>query len=331
MKIYINPACDIFYSSFYVYGFEQVFGKSAVQFSSHHFKQFELNNHFFAAVAEDKTMRHKIIIDFSDSTQIDQKAYEWCDIYAKINIAFGDLPQFGKLFSIGPSFGIYLYAKPATIFHSVIRYIKAKNRIGSARKFFSNYKAQNNRLNIDAYRARKSSSSNYVYFVSSLWKAEPETNAFRANFINAAKSVPGVNFEGGFAPRSRNDVPGFEAITLRSREALNVYHPNIQRSMVVFNTPAVLHCHGWKLGEFFAMGKAILSTSISREMPVRLQDGTHYLHTDGTQKDIAQKIEKLLTDPSLKTHLETAAASYYEELLSPQKVISQIIAHVSGH
>ena len=44
-------------------------------------------------------------------------------------------------------------------------------------------------------------------------------------------------------------------------------------SEVVFNTPAFWECHGWKLGEYLALGKAIISTPLSNDLPYPLEHG----------------------------------------------------------
>ena len=90
------------------------------------------------------------------------------------------------------------------------------------------------------------------------------------------------------------DNLGFDEFIINSRVSLREYIKKIKDSLVVFNTPAVLHCHGWKLAEYLALGKVIISTPISRELPEVLIDRRHLLITDGTQNDIEQKINEII-------------------------------------
>jgi hypothetical protein len=62
-------------------------------------------------------------------------------------------------------------------------------------------------------------------------------------------------FEGGFAPRKDKTHFGFDAIVVKKRYDFETYIDKIKQSDLVFNTPAVVNCHGWKLAEFLAMGK----------------------------------------------------------------------------
>lgn len=50
MKVYIDAACDIHYSSFYIKGLQEIYGKKSIQFSSKFFKSFKHNNHFFLSL-----------------------------------------------------------------------------------------------------------------------------------------------------------------------------------------------------------------------------------------------------------------------------------------
>ena len=98
----------------------------------------------------------------------------------------------------------------------------------------------------------------------------------------------------------------------------------MKKSSITFNTPAVLDCHGWKLGEFLCFGKAIISTPLSRKLPADLSDGKHLLITDGTQEDMKLKIQQLLANPDLIAELKANSRRYYESELSPKKVIERI-------
>ncbi|SFU18117.1 hypothetical protein SAMN04489724_4769 [Algoriphagus locisalis] len=323
MKVYIDPSSDILYSSYYIKGIEELFGKKNIKFSNNYFRDFKHNNHFFALVLKSKDAERKIIIDFADSEEVDIIALNWADTYAKINKSDIAYPSPEKIIAIGPSFGIHIYSFFKTGYMAISNYLKASSRIPNKRRFFSDYKAQLNRMSIDEYYPNKNV-NNYVFFASSLWKKEKKTNDFRANFIKACIENPDIEFDGGFAPRPRKDVPGYDEITVTTRYSITEYLGNMKKSSIAFNTPAVLDCHGWKLGEFLCFGKAIISTPLSRKLPKALQDRKHLLFTDGSQDDIQEKIKNIIVNPELLTELKNNARKYYEEELSPKKVIERI-------
>lgn len=324
IKVYIDAACDILYSSYYIKGFEQLNCK--VVFTSKFFGSFKTNNHFLPIVIQNQTKLKKVIIDFGDGEGIDNDAYNWCDYYCKINIKFGDLLTNKKLVSIGPSFGIKLGGFFYTSFLATINYFKARIRVPNLKFFFSNYKATLNRLSIEKYQPEKTN-KDYAFFVASIWKNELETNTFRMNFIKACKIIFKNKFEGGFAPRSKGDNLGFDEFVIDSRITLQEYLKNIKSSYFVFNTPAVLKCHGWKLAEYLALGKVIISNEISRELPSKLIDKENIIITDGSEQDIVDKMKYLLENDELYFAISEKSREYYDNFLSPKAVCDFIIKY----
>ena len=71
-------------------------------------------------------------------------------------------------------------------------------------------------------------------------------------------------FEGGFLIKDKNrQGEVYERLRLKGHIPISAYIDNTKKSLIVFNTPSCWDCHGWKLGEFLAMGKAIISTPIT--------------------------------------------------------------------
>lgn len=202
--------------------------------------------------------------------------------------------------------------------------MRSYSRIPNIRQFASDYKAQLNRPLLTEYLSEVEEKPNYVYFVSSLWKKELKTNTFRANFIRVLKNQKRINFEGGFAPRNKNDISGYDDLIIRKREKMEMYLLKTKQSLLSFNTPAVLDCHGWKLAEFLALGKVIISTPLSRKLPSYLVDNKHILFTDGSVNSITEKINYVLENPEIKKKIENESFQYYKKFLAPDKVIMQI-------
>jgi glycosyltransferase involved in cell wall biosynthesis len=324
MEVYIDASCDILYSSYYIKGLRDIYGRKNLKFSKKFFKNFQHNNHFLAIVLKNKDYFKKIIIDFTDSSDIDQNALEWSDIYAKINI--DDTYNFNsnKIISIGPGFGIKIFSNWLTIYYAIKNLLKSYTYIPDKKRFLSDYKAQLARPTLEEFYP-ENYKHNYIYFTSSLWKKEQETNKYRTNFINACIKNKNIEFEGGFFPRTKNDIKGYEKITLASKDNMKKYLTNIKKSMICFNTPSVKGCHGWKLAEFLCLRKAIISTPIIRKLPKPLYNGKHFLITNGSEKDISAKIDKLISNTELMEEISANARAYFEKYLTPANVIRQII------
>lgn len=322
-RVYIDSSSDLLYSSYYIQGLYSVFGRQRVHYSSRYFKSFKHSNHFFAFVVIDKDEEKKVVVDFTDSKLIDDKALGWCDVYGKINLAFNSVSS-DKIVAIGPSFGIKIYNLFETLWYCGLNLIKAYNRIPNKRKFMSDYKAQFKRPKLESYSPEPSHERD-VFFMASIWKQEQATNRYRANFIKSCRSYPLIDFEGGFAPRRHNDVSGFEALTTDSRVDMSVYLERIKQSAVVFNTPAVKDCHGWKLAEYLCLGKAIISTPLLRVMPKPLIDGVHFLITDGSVSGIENALNTLFGSKALRRSLEASSLEYFNKELAPERVIKRLL------
>lgn len=325
-RVFIDPATDILYASYYIKGLYEIFGKDRVRFRSYYFNKFKHDNHTLAfIVINEEGEENRVVIDFTDSALLDLQALEWCHVYGKIN--YDGKLQSEKIMSIAPSFGIRIYSGVSTFIHAAVNLLKAFSRIPNKRRFLSDYKSQFKRPKLEEYQS-KSKKNNYVFFMASLWKSEKETNTFRANFIKACKANNEVEFEGGFAPRSKDDIRGFEALTAASRITMSNYLEKVSNSLVVFNTPAVKECHGWKLGEYLCMGKAIISTPLKRKLPVDLEDAKHAVFTDGSMADLEKKIMEIIKNKELRTRLETNALEYYSNYCKPEVVIQQLLSNV---
>ena len=322
--IYVDAACDILYSSFFIYGLKQMFKR--VRFSSKYFRQFQHNNTFFPFVLKDENGLHKIIVDFGDSYVIDEAALEWCDVYGKINIndEKSPLSNHPTVITIGPGFAIRIYSKLKTWQTAFINFLKAWQRVPDKRRFFADYYGQLKRQDIDYYQ-KSSSKKDYIFFAGALWKKEHETNRFRANYIRACKRLEGVSFEGGFAPRSRNDINGFEGLTMERNVPMADYLVKIKESAAVFNTPVILDCHGWKLGEFMAMGKAMVATPNKNRLPVELEHGVNVHTVSGGEDEIFEALELLTSDDAYRQKIENNIHAYYEAYVSPRKTIELLL------
>lgn len=136
-----------------------------------------------------------------------------------------------------------------------------------------------------------------------------------------------MRFEGGFAPRSQNDIPGYEDLTMAANVPMADYLLKLKESATVFNTPVILDCHGWKLGEFMALGKAVVATPVINQLPRPLNHGEEVLFVDGSEEQIYAALEKLIGDEDLRRRLEVNIRAYYLEYVAPDRAIARLLKH----
>ena len=110
-------------------------------------------------------------------------------------------------------------------------------------------------------------------------------------------------FEGGFLIKDKNrQGEVYERLRLKGHIPISAYIDNTKKSLIVFNTPSCWDCHGWKLGEFLAMGKAIISTPITNELPYPLIHRQN-IYIINSKEELYKAVDLLIEDHALRTSL----------------------------
>jgi len=327
--IVIYPGFDAYYYSYYIKGLIETVGEANISFSTREFPKLPPSECLSFISRGERELR--FVVDAYDGqiTSSQHDALDWCDVYGKANlrshvVAKEDL---SKCLAIGPSFAIRIWPPSKFIWLSIRNYRPGSHAFAESREHFGNYLRQYKyRLGLE-YFTPGPSEDTYIFSMSSLWDESeaPRTNKFRAEFMSCCKSLEGIQFEGGFSPTSD---PGraaqYKAHIVDKRYVYTEWLEKTRRSALVFNTPAVWQCHGWKLGEYLALGKAIISSPLVNDMPAPLVHGQHAHFVDGSKESILDALEAVLKDRDYRTHLEKNSRQYYEMYLSPNRVIQRL-------
>ena len=336
-KIIIDPTTNIVYSSFYIKGLYQFFGKRNVRFarSMKFFKDLKRKEVPFAhdqylafVIVEDKKI-YRVVIDFRDESSIEETAHNWCDVYAKINLN-KELtnPRFlSKIINIPPGFATNLWGYWKTGFYCFRNFICSFYSLPvTIRTHVGYYYLQLKRPKIEVFQPGKSK-KNYIFFNSTLWTYDctlETTNVWRKKFVEECLSNEKIEFEGGFIASPTNpNYEKYKNLVSIKRYDTKEYLSKTKISGLVFNTPSVWGCHGWKLGEYLAMGKAIISTPFNNEIPFGLVHGEaiHYIENES---EITPTINRIFSDDKYRNKLEQNAYEYYLNHGTPEKVIKQV-------
>ena len=327
-KVIINPIINITYASYYIVGLQSVFGKTNVSFAQKYQLKLFINqdkNISFLVVDSLTTGTIKVSIDFGDSNTIsDESTYEWADIYGKINTNWEITPknEFPKIICLATNFGVRGFTCFETGYFSIRNYFVERPK--NIRQHFSKYYKQKNKLWIEKYPL-SNSQNGYVFSVNSLWysdeynRLDEITNKIRADFMDICLSMPEICFEGGFVP-SKLGNENFKHLQLKKSLSQSEYIEKLEKSLLGFNTPAVWNCHGWKLGEYLCMGKAIISTPLSNDLPAPLIHGES-IHIVNNQQELIEAIRIINENEPYRMKLEKNARIYYEKYVSPEAAI----------
>lgn len=349
-KIIIDPRSSFQYGSFYVKALYDKFGARAISFSLKPFSQLpDLGNNMrFVVICEGRETKYFIHTDDTFHLQMDD--YDWCDVYGSVNANFLHYPaeDYPKLISLCPSFAIkpdnmlFAIGKAISCFAQSYEAIATRqkwnpeqnrfivNKKTNIRNYWSRvYKGISHRPNYYNYLPQ-ASSDNYIFFLSTLWYSDDQNknddgvNLRRARFIRACKSVAesnGFTFEGGFANRSSSHSASVFADCMSNEVSMAEWMEKNHRSAIVFNTPAFWDCHGWKLGEYLAMGKCIISTPLSNSLPAPLLHGVHIHYVENDEEAMKEAIDYILSHPEYKRKLELGAQAYWKEYGSPEATL----------
>lgn len=346
--IVIDPRCMFNYFSFYLYGIRQL----GIRYRFRCLNNFQLTEYqdYRKGVALNIIYRdgtHKqVYIDTNDPSTINENCYSWADIYAKINLSPQDLSR-EKVMAIGPSFSISLFNPPKTLCLSVMNYLRMRSINGyrpPLKRYLLDYLYTSlRRKPYTAYVAPCKEDNDYVFSLSTLWydtNSINNTNAFRISFVRACQKYYS-RFEGGFryvdgesvvkqCPEYARYLDELNDVIIHSRIPMKTYLARTKRSAIVFDTPSVSFCHGWKLAEYLCMGKAIISTKHYNALPNGGKiNGKDISFVVNSAEEIDAAVKRLRDNPTLKTELKDAARAYYEAYLSPTTVVKKIIERLN--
>ena len=339
MKVTIDPRIEYRYATFYLLGLEKVCPNVDIIYDIHPFEDISSAGGM-ALVIECGKNRYHVFIDFNDPCNIMEEQYQWAHLYCKINVRFGDSKRYGKLMVIGPSFGIQKDGLLPLLTLCLKNLRRSKTNMSLylstflREYFYTIYR----REKYDRYGKEIEIDDNYVFHASTLWydkDTDATTNRYRGDFLQCCRDL-GVRIGGGLFyidnpvvlmefPNYASYLEKYKGFLYKKRLSMQEYINETKRSFVVFNTPSVAGCHGWKLPEYLCMGKAIISTPLSREMPGEGLVHGENIHIVNSTEEIREAISQIRDDKTYRQRLMEGAKKYYEDYLAPEVVIQRII------
>ncbi len=346
MKIIIDPRSSYSYGSFYVVGLVEIFGKQNISYNIKPFRRLSDLGNDMRFILDNGEGQIKYFLHLNDSYKLHDEDYEWCDVYGCVNTNFSFYPKknYSKLIALAPSFGIRieptliqaiwntLLCLPSAFdgimhgqeWNKYTRQMECKPMRNFKHYLTRRYRAWKKRLPLSSYDNTIPSDDNYVFFLSTLWysdewnKNDEGVNMRRAHFIRACKSISTCEFEGGLLGDASSSNELFADVLTMQRVAFPDWIEKTKRSALVFNTPAFWDCHGWKLGEYLALGKCIVSTKLSNDLPYPLEHGVNIHFVENTEDDMREAIKYILAHPDYRHKLEHGAKAYWEKYGSPE-------------
>lgn len=331
MRVYVDPACNVNYCSFYIKGLWELYGRRNVVMTSKGFEglHYTFDSHCIAFIVDGK----KFVIDCADSNSLFFDCFlQWADVYGKVNYFPDNLPDKyrEKIKPIGANFGMAIFGKNKweATFKCIVNYLKSSRQLNvSFGTFLSPYLWLYKRHGIKWEPSKSRVGSKKIFMVSRYWKGQPWVNDARVNFIRACKRLQQeelIEFFGGMVPDAPDtDCP--EDVLLEHEIPMDEYMRHLDESLLVFNTPAYHHCHGWKLPEYLSQGKIILSTPFVNELQTPMTHGDNIFFCDSDQQSIYDALKTLIRDTHLQKRLEQGSIDYWTNHASPEACVRNFI------
>ncbi len=263
----------------------------------------------------------KLYFAADDHATVDEAALDWCDAYGQINVDPSS-PRDGRVVALGPGFGI----RPSGLVRAMSSVVRASHADraglgGTVSRVRALVRHHRDRQPLAGYVTRPSE-PDYLFLLATEWQRYPAVNERRAQLIRALRGIDGLRFEGGLVSGSRPAVIGDVGWPSMS---LPDYLARVGASVAAINTPAVHDCLGWKLGEYLALGKAIVSLPLTRVLPGD-PEPDEIMFVAAGDDEIVESVVRLRADDRLRRALEARSRHYFDTVVAPEPAVRRVLA-----
>lgn len=289
-----------------------------------------------------------VVFDMSDSFEVSQSLYENSDFYIKRSYLKSYLVEqdfYNKTIPYGPFYEVYANQfDPFLLKRSLKLSYDLKHRLRSVIRSlncFDRISFAPRECNITPTTKVKNSTNPKIIFSVNLHdpyddagrsREKIEERIFlieeRANLVRSLKKEFPNNYIGGikdnatarkFAPDCILPDP-----TLFSKAN---YFKLLKSCSIGISTTGLHNSVGGKFGEYLATGKSIVTSPLLYQQGAGLNEGKNYLVAKNNDGFIVC-CHKLLDDPSLMNDMYEYNLNYYQEYLSPDKKILNLLNHI---
>lgn len=291
--------------------------------------------------------KYKLVYDTFDGNKLFQEDLDWCDFYFKRSFIKNKLIEKGltqKIFPLGLNYSVYADEDILSI-QKILWNIQKGLSIDNFLPFIRSNLLLPYFLRTSSgkYTSRVSKFENYpeviacakILYFARLWepsgrkdeKDRIEINRMRGECIRLLKNRFGDRFIGGLYP-TPDALANYHDIVLNENEIRKSnYLKYVKSSQICITTRGLLGSNGWKLAEYVAGAKAIVTESLMYEVPGEFLPGKNYLEFT-TPQECVEKVQKLLDEPELRYSIMKNNYDYYYAYLRPDILVWNTIQFV---
>lgn len=277
----------------------------------------------------------RLYFDLHDSQELDRDALSRCDFYFKRSFAVNSSPSPTTSPRVLPYGLNYPVESSGFDKFAISRHWRFHSGLLRIREFWRHFPVGRQRsLASHRFESEPSTLPPKVLFMTRLWDPDDnpnrtpekrahfrELNELRATCVRALRRELGPNFYGGVADTAHARKWYPDAIIQTPADASKWRYLQLVRKHPICITTNGLHDSiGWKMGEYVAMSRAIISERLANAVPGVFAAGCHYLPFD-TLQECLHAVETLVRDPQRRMSLMGACHNYYSEALRPDRLI----------
>lgn len=310
------------------------------------------NRQFLAIRIEDKNSSAKCIFDLQDSCKLGlPDSLDWCDVYFKRSLEKNTLIDIDpisakKIQPFGFNYQVVSSSKAFFMQRIMLEIISRpynplakKNgfHISNIKEYFeAAWKVGSSPLpGPDMLRPGRPNVNGGILFQCRLWDPDQvalhnkedthNVNMQRIELIRKLKKEFGKSFTGGIQHNSYAEKIAPELIIDTRSDAKRInYIEMVKQSAIVISTAGLLGSNGWKLGEYIALGKCIVSEPITTKLPGVFEAGQHYASYKTTDSCL-EELVILIQDKSRIEKFSNNSTDYYHRFLEPAALMQNHI------
>lgn len=163
-----------------------------------------------------------------------------------------------------------------------------------------------------------------ILFATRLWEDDPGINSLRIDLLRALKEQYGSLFIGGLEDSALSREMAADLIIPPQMTNRATYLETMKRCDICIGSTGLHKSIGWKMGEYVAASRAIVTEKMFYEVPGDYTEGVHYLSFDTPDRCIAH-VDNLVENPDLRYEMMAANHRYYNEYLRPDRLVYNAI------
>jgi hypothetical protein len=287
----------------------------------------------------------RIVYDLADGDWISPPELDWCSFYLKRSYNSALHAALNKVRPLGLTYGVYGRGDWRT---KRLRWTLRRVRRHNLRSTGPRVVRLNRPLSwilranggcgssmVEFFEAEPSVSRNpHVLFVTRTWDADRATgdkaeewrqlNETRAGCIRALRQEFGPAFTGGLTPSASANRDYPDCLAGPNVIAKRRYLDTMRTSEICVSTRGLRGSNPWRLAEYLAASRAIVSERPCYEVPGDLAPCRNYLAFDSVD-DCVKVVHRLMSDPDLRMDMMRANQDYYRNYVRPDALIARSI------